>query len=134
MNRQVKCNRYRFPRKLMFQLTAESKTEVVANRDRLSGLTFSKKPPYTFTEIGAMVAASVLNTPRAVEVRVFIVRAFVKLKESILRHKELAQHVAKLGIRMANHDQQVLFLARATKQLIGPESLPKKRRIGFRNE
>lgn len=131
LNEQVKRNQQRFPTDFMFQLTADEKVEVVANCDHLSGLKFSKARPYAFTEHGAIMAASVLNTARAVEVSVFIVRAFVKLRETVLQHKELAQHIARLEKRIADHDQQVLSLVKALKQLIGPKPLPKRRRIGF---
>jgi hypothetical protein len=134
LNEQVKRNNRRFPEDFMFQLDLREKSEVVANCDHLSGLKFSKTPPYAFTEHGAIMAASVLNTPGAVEVSVFIVRAFVKLREAVLQHKELAQHVARLETRIAEHDKQILSLVKAIKQLIGTEPVPKKRRIGFHNE
>ncbi len=134
LNEQVKRNQERFPRDFMFQLTAEEKMEVVANCDHLSRLKFSRARPYVFTEHGAIMAASVLNTPRAVEVSVFIVRAFVKIRETILQHKELAQEIARLDRRIAGHDIQILSLVKAIKQLIGTEPLPKKRRIGFHKE
>lgn len=134
LNEQVRRNQERFPRDFVFQLTAEEKTELVANCDHLSRLKFSRARPYAFTEHGAIMAASVLNTPRAVEVSVFIVRAFVKLRETMLQHKELTQHIARLERRIADHDQQILSLVRAIKQLIGPKVVPKKRRIGFHKE
>jgi len=134
LNEQVKRNRRRFPEDFMFQLRPEEKSEVVANCDRLSRLKFSTALPYAFTEHGAIMAASVLNTSRAIDVSVFIVRAFVRLREAIFQHKELAQHIAILERRLADHDQQILSLVKAIKQLIGPKPLPKKRRIGFHKE
>jgi hypothetical protein len=134
LNEQVKRNRQRFPDDFMFRLTPDEKSEVVANCDHLSSLKFSRTRPYAFTEHGAIMAASVLNTPRAVEVSVFIVRAFVKLREAILQHAELAQRVARLEKRLADHDQEILSLVRAIKQLIGQRLLPKKRRIGFHGD
>jgi len=74
LNQQVKRNRERFPEDFMFQLTTEEKAEVVANCDHLSRLKFSPASPYAFTEHGAVMAASVLNTPRAIEVSIFVVR------------------------------------------------------------
>jgi len=126
--------RGRFTEDFMFRLTWDEKSRVVANCDHLSGLKFSRTRPYAFTEYGTIMAASVVNTPRAVEVSVFIVRAFVKLRETILQHRELAQHLARLEKRIADHDQQILSLVKAIKQLIGPKPLPQKRRIGFQNE
>jgi len=80
----------------MFQLTAEEKAEVVANCDHLEKLKFSKALPLAFTEHGAIMAASVLNSPKAVEVSVFVVRAFVQLRETIAGHKEFAQKIARI--------------------------------------
>ncbi|MFH1313102.1 MAG: ORF6N domain-containing protein [Candidatus Eisenbacteria bacterium] len=134
LNEQVKRNKQRFPEDFMFQLTLEEKSEVVANCDHLSGLKFSRTRPYAFTEHRAIMAASVLNTPCAVEVSVFIVRAFVRLRGTISQHRELAQHMARLERRTANHDQQILSLVKAIRQLTGPGLLPKKRRIGFHEE
>jgi hypothetical protein len=77
LNEQVKRNRGRFPADFMFQLTAKEKTEVVANCDHLSKLKFSPVLPNAFTEHGAIMVASVLNTPRAIQTSVLVVRAFV---------------------------------------------------------
>ena len=83
LNEQVKRNKERFPEDFMFQLTATEKAEVVANCDHLSKLKYSPSLPYAFTEHGALMVASVLNSPRAVEMSVFIVRAFVQLRQVI---------------------------------------------------
>ena len=80
LNEQVKRNVDRFPDDFMFQLTKNEKSEVVANCDHLENLKYSRSLPYAFTEHGAIMAASVLNSPRAIEVSVFIVRAFIKLR------------------------------------------------------
>ena len=133
-NEQVKRNKRRFPEDFMFQLNLREKSEVVANCDHLSRLKFSRTLPYAFTEHGVIMAASVLTTSRAVEVSVFIVRAFVKLRETIFQHKELAQQIARLEGRIADHDQQILSLVNAIEQIIGPKPLPRKRRIVFHNE
>ena len=134
LNEQVRRNKRRFPADFMFQLNLGEKSEVVANCDHLSRLKFSKALPYAFTEHGTIMAASVLNTQRAIEVGVFIVRAFVRLREAIFEHKDLAQHIAILERRLADHDQQILSLVAAIKQLTGTEPVPKKRRIGFHKE
>lgn len=131
LNEQVKRNKDRFPEDFMFQLSPEEKSEVVANCDHLSKLKFSKVLPYAFTEHGAIMAASALNSPRAIEVSVFIVRAFVKLRRVISEHKELVRKIEQLDRRLADHDQQILSLVQAIKHLISPSPVPKKRRIGF---
>lgn len=79
------------------------------------------------------MAASVLNSPRAVEVSVFIVRAFVKLRQAIASHKEIANKISQLERKLADHDTQILSLLKAIKQFMAPQLVPEKRRIGFHN-
>ena len=134
LNEQVKRNKARFPEDFMFQLSSDEKSELVANCDHLEKLKYSKNLPYAFTEHGAIMAASVLNSKRAVEVSVFIVRAFVKLRRMIAEHKELSRKIAKIESHLAEHDEQIMELIKAIKQLLKPEPPPKKRRIGFKAE
>jgi hypothetical protein len=134
LNEQVKRNKERFPEDFMFQLTATEKAEVVANCDHLSKLKYSPSLPYAFTEHGALMAASVLNSPRAVEMSVFIVRAFVQLRQVIAGHKELTNKIAQLERKLTQHDQQIAGIIQAIKKLASPAPVPKKRRIGFNPE
>jgi hypothetical protein len=131
LNEQVKRNKSRFPEDFMFQLSVDEKYEVVANCDHLSKLKYSKALPYAFTEHGAIMAASVLNSPKAVQVSVFIVRAFVKLRRMIAENKELSKRIVQIERHLADHDEQIIELVKAIKQLIKPDPLPKKRRIGY---
>ena len=118
----------------MFQLTSEEKDEVVANCDHLEKLKYSRSLPYAFTEHGAIMAANVLNTPRAIEVSVFIVRAFIKLRKIIAGQKELQRKISQIERRLSDHDEQIIELVTAIKQLIMPDLPPQKRRIGFHGE
>lgn len=131
LNEQIKRNHDRFPADFMFRLTQEEKDEVIANCDHLSNLKFSKSLPFAFTEHGAIMAASVLNSSKAVEVSVFVVRAFVQLRQVIAGHKELANRIAQLERKLGDHDKQILVMVDAIKQLIDPRLPPKTRRIGF---
>lgn len=131
LNEQVKRNKDRFPDDFMFQMTAEEKQEVVAKCDHLSNLKYSSTLPSAFTEHGALMAASVLNTSRAVEVSVFIVRAFVKLRRTIAEHNELSRILGQLERRLANHDEQIISLVQAVELLTNSKTIPRKRRIGF---
>lgn len=131
LNEQVKRNRDRFPEDFMFQITPDEKAEVIANCDHLKKLKFSKALPLAFTEHGAIMAAAVLNSPRAVDVSVFVVRAFVQLREVISGHRELGRKIAELERRLSDHDGQILALVEAIKQLMSPKPPPKTRRIGF---
>jgi len=132
LNEQVKRNRGRFPEDFMFQLTKREKAEVVAICDHLAKLKFSPVLPNAFTEHGAIMVASVLNTKRAIQVSVFVVRAFVKLREMLAAHKELAHKLVELERKLQNHDQSIRSMVVAIRQLMAPpESEPPKRRIGF---
>jgi hypothetical protein len=131
LNEQVKRNRNRFPVDFMFQLTSKEKAEVVANCDHLVKLKFSPAKPFAFTEHGAVMVASVLNSKRAVEVSVYVVRAFVKVREVLGAHSELAQKLIELERRVESHDTHIRSLFDAIRQLMEPPTT-KSRRIGFK--
>jgi len=134
LNEQVKRNKARFPEDFMFQLTGDEKTEVIANCDHLSRLKFSPTLPYAFTEHGAIMAASVLNSPRADEVSVYVVRAFVRLREMLASHKELGRKLRRLEKKLVEHDDQIVALVKAIRQLATSKLPPKQQRIGFVQE
>lgn len=117
LNEQVKWNRRRFPEDFMFRLTRGERAEVVAKCDHLSSLRFSKALPYAFTEHGALMAASVLNTRRAVEVSVFVVRAFVRLRRAIAGNPALSHRLDELERQLGDHDRQIIALIQAIRQL-----------------
>ena len=135
LNQQVKRNIDRFPADFMFRITRRERDEVVANCDHLSRLKFASAMPYAFTEHGALMAASVLNTTRAVDVSVFFVRAFVQLRETLGAHKELAKRLDELESRIerkfSSHDQALAGILEAIRKLMTPPESAKKRRIGF---
>jgi len=135
LNEQVKRNPGRFPGDFVFALTRAERDEVVANCDHLQRLKFSPTMPFVFTEHGALMAASVLNTPRAVEVSLYVVRAFVELREALATNKELAKRLNELESRLerklATHDQAIAGILEAIRQLMAPPAPAKKRRIGF---
>ena len=79
-----------------------------------------------------MTAAGVLNSPRAEEVSVFVVRAFVAFREALTASKQLTQELAQLERHLADHDEQLLALVRAIRQLATPPVSPLRRKIGFR--
>ena len=134
LNQQVNRNRARFPEDFVFQLTADERTEVVTICNHLGNLKYSRVLPFAFTEHGAIMAASVLNTPRAVEMSVFVVRAFVRLRNFLATRKELAEKVAELERKLSSHDEQIVAIIDAIKQLMKPSAPPKKRSIGFQPE
>jgi len=131
LNEQVKRNISRFPGDFVFQLTAKEKAEVVAICDHLAKLKFSSVLPHVFTEHGALMAASVLNSEKAVETSVFVIRAFVRLREMISSHKALAEKLGELEQRLEGHDASITEIVRAIQYLMQPDGPLKKKRIGF---
>lgn len=105
---------------------------MVANCDHLSNLRFSKALPAAFTEHGAIMAASVLNSPRAVELSIFAVRAFVALRRTLAADAQLARKLSQLERRLADHDDRILSIVRAIRELSGAAPVQPKRRIGFK--
>jgi hypothetical protein len=114
----------------MFKLSQPEKDQVITICDHLKNLKYAKALPNAFTEHGAIMAASVLNTEKAIHISVFVVRAFVKLRGMVSTHKELAHKLAELERKLQDHDESIQSLVDAIRQLmISPE--PKKRPIGF---
>ena len=129
LNEQVKRNADRFPADFMFQLTPEEFTDL---KSQLATSSWGgrRKLPFAFTEHGAIMAASVLNSRRAVETSVYIVRAFVQLRELLSSQKILAEQVTKLERRVSHHDQSLTEIIDALRGLMERPS-PTKRSIGF---
>ncbi len=132
LNQAVQRNLDRFPPDFRFQLTAN---EAEALRSQTVTLKTGrgqhrKYLSYVFTEHGVVMAASVLNSPRAVEVSVFVVRAFVKLRQLVLAHKELAGKLDQLERKVGSHDEAIKQLVAAMRQLMAPPD-PPKREMGF---
>jgi phage regulator Rha-like protein len=132
LNQAVKRNKQRFPSDFVFQLTAEEneilKSQDVTSKSRHGGRRYL---PYAFTEHGAIMAASVLNSPRAVEMSIFVVRAFLRLQKALATNKALANKLAELEQRLATHDEKINEIIQAIRMLTAP---PEKsgRQIGFR--
>ena len=141
LNEQVKRNKERFPSDFMFQLNELEKAEVVANCDHLAKLKFSKSLPYAFSEHGAIQAANVLASTQAVEMGIYVVRAFIQLRQAAGLHSDLAKRLAEIEEKTAildmRHDNfsqttraQLKQVFEALKALTTqPE--PTKRPIGF---
>ena len=140
LNQAVKRNAERFPEDFMFQLSAQEfaiwRSQIVtSNPGAKMGL---RRPPYAFTEHGAIQAANVLSSPRAAEMSVHVVRAFVRMRELIAQNKEIAKKLAQLEGRIDGLDETVVEIVQAVRELMAaPTSSPApndnkpKRRIGF---
>ena len=131
LNEQVKRNPDRFPVDFMFQLTPEELQALRSQNATSKGRGGRRYFPYAFTEHGALMAATVLSTPRAVEVGVYVVRAFIRLRELLASHTELSHKLMELESRLDSHDEQIATLIEAIRQLLAPPDKP-ERRIGFR--
>jgi hypothetical protein len=135
LNQQVLRNKHRFPSDFMFQVSAAEQTDLrLQTATSKMGRGGRRYRPYAFTEHGALMVASVLNTPRAVEVSVFVVRAFVKLRQMVATHKELAQKLGELERKVGGHDDAIRSLVAAIRQLMTPPPEPKRGKIGFARE
>ena len=140
LNQAVKRNRDRFPEGFVFQLTGEEKAELVTNCDRLATLKHSSSVPYAFTAMtlgmpqaaqhGAVMLASVLKSKRAMEVSVFVVRAFIRMRRMLTDQRRFATKLAELESKLATHDKNFQIVFAAIKQLMLPPE-PRKKRIGF---
>jgi hypothetical protein len=141
LNQAVKRNATRFPSDFMFQLDAVEKAEVVTNCDHLQKLKFSKTQPYAFTEYGAVALANVLASAQAVEMGIYVVRAFVHLREALAANADVAKRLAELEMKTEtlelSHDTfsrntrlQLRQLLDAVRELTIPPQ-PPKRSIGF---
>ena len=131
LNRAVKRNRDRFPGDFMFQLTeAEHDSLRYQIGTSNAGRGGRRYLPHVFTEHGVVMAASVLSTPQAVEVSVFVVRAFVKLRQLAMAHKDMAAKLDQLERKVGDHDESIRQLVSAIRQLMSAPT-PKPRRMGF---
>jgi hypothetical protein len=134
LNEQVKRNSARFPGDFVFLLTESEKKQVVANCDHLRNLRFSPNLPYVFTEHGAIMPATLLKSQLAAKVSVYLVRAFVKLRELLSTHRELSVKLSQLESKLQNHDRQIVSLIEAIRSLMAAPEAPPKPPIGFQAE
>lgn len=134
LNEQVRRNRRRFPDDFVFQLTREEAGAMAASRSQNATLKRGgniKHLPWAFTEHGAIQAATVLSSTAATEMSVTIVRAFVRLRQFMVRHRALAAKLAELDARVGAHDEQLALIVDAIRQLALPASPERDRKIGF---
>ncbi len=131
LNQQVNRNQERFPADFMFPLSAKEdqalRLQIATSKKGRGGRRY---PPYAFTEHGAIMAATVLNSKRAVEMSVFVVRAFVRMREMLAKNRQLAAKIDELDRRLETHDSAIQDLIEAIKELMIPEAVP-RRKIGF---
>lgn len=134
LNQAVKRNANRFPKDFMFRLNADEKSEVITNCDHLRRLKFAKSLPLAFTEHGAIMAATILNSPRAVSMSIFVVRAFILMREHIAANAAILKRLAEIDRTLLQHDTALLDLYEKLLPLLQPPPDPPKRRIGFHSK
>jgi hypothetical protein len=131
LNKAVKRNLDRFPADFMFQLSEEEARDLIFQFGRSKGRGGRRHLPYAFTEQGVAMLSSILRSRPAAQVNVAIMRAFVRLRETLSLHKELARKLADLEQRIAGHDTAIRSLFEAIRQLMAPPPTPQKPEIGF---
>ena len=127
LNQAVKRNIKRFPPEFMFQLSKEERDEVITICDDLAALKFARTMPFAFTEHGLAMLSSVLNSDRAIQVNIEIIKSFVRLRKLLATHKELPKNIEDMEEK---YDDQFRIVFQAIKQLLQEEEKP-KRKIGF---
>jgi hypothetical protein len=131
LNLAVRRNPKRFPEDFMFQLSREEGQSLLLQNARAKRRGGRRTPPYAFTEQGVSMLSSVLNSERAIEVNIAIMRAFVRLRAMLATHADLARRLDELEQK---YDEQFRVVFEAIRELMAPEPVPPSRRIGFSAE
>lgn len=146
LNQAIKRNAERFPEDFVFTLTEVEKSELVTNCDQFTALKHSYAMPHAFTEHGALMAANVLNSPKAVEMSVYVVRAFIQQRAMLAAHVDLSLQLERLERKLISsvnllrehddtlvaHESQIKALIEAINAIRTPPATP-RREIGFRS-
>jgi hypothetical protein len=130
LKQAVRRNRNRFPSDFMFELTKEENRALRSQNVILEPGRYSKYLPFAFTEQGVAMLSTVLNSERGIEVNIAIMRVFVRLREMMATHKELALKLRELERRIQDHDEKIVAVFEAIRQLMTPPETARKK-IGF---
>ncbi len=130
LKQAVNRNLKRFPNDFMFMLNEKETNSLVSQFVIPSKSYLGGAKPYAFTEQGVAMLSTVLNSEKAIEVNILIMRAFVKLREILSTHKELAQKLKDLELKLETHDEQITAIFEAINQLLAPPQSPRKK-MGF---
>ena len=139
LNEAVKRNRDRFPDDFMFQLTKDEHDSLTSQSamSKKRGRGGRRTPPYAFTEHGAVMAANILNSERAVQMSIFVVRAFLRMRQTLARNRALTDKLNelenKLTSRLDVHEKAIVYVLGELRKLMEPAQLPEPKRhpIGF---
>ena len=130
-NKAVQRNLKRFPKDFMFQINRQEFTNLIFQNGTTRHWGGRRKLPYAFTEHGALMAANILRSERAETMSVYVVRAFVKLREIVAGNHKLAAKFAELEKQVGKHDKTLIAVVQAIQQLLEEPKPKKKRSIGF---
>src|SRR6266478_357210 len=131
LNEQIKRNQERFPSDFMFQLNPEEQASLRSQSATSNqGRGGRRYLPYAFTEHGAIMAATVLNSQRAIEMSIFVVRAFVRMREALAANQQIVAKLTELECHLETHDSDIQEVVEAIRVLMAPPP-PNGRRIGF---
>lgn len=130
LNEQVRRNAARFPSEFCFSLSAQE-LAILKSQNATSSWGGKRKPPLAFTEHGALMAATVLTSPEAVRMSVFVIRAFVRMRESLAVHREIRNRLDVLERKVGSQDRAMAQIFDALRRLTAPLETAKRRRIGF---
>jgi hypothetical protein len=131
LNQAVRRDLARFPEDFTFSLSPAEKAEVVTNCDHLRRLKFSPALPRAFTEHGALQAANVLNSPRASAMSIYIMHAFVKMREALATNASILKRLAEIDKTLLIHDAALRDIYQKLRPLLEPPPTPPKPEIGF---
>jgi len=128
----IKRNIDRFPEDFMFEMTKEEfeiwRTQIASSKSDIMGLRY---PPFCFTEQGVTMLSCVLNSKRAIEVNIKIIRIFTKIKETLLTHKDILLKLEQLERQVVQNSEEIQIIFNALKQLLNPPQEPRKQ-IGYK--
>ncbi|MDX9862634.1 MAG: ORF6N domain-containing protein [Rhodospirillales bacterium] len=130
LNQAVKRNRDRFPADFMFELTRDEIMRISQIVTSSADLKYSKRV-YAFTEQGLAMLSGILNSPRAIQVNIAIMRTFARIRQLLTTHADLAHKLDELEKKYDAHDEQLRVVFDALRQLMNPPELPSRKRIGF---
>ena len=130
LNEQVRRNADRFPREFAFSLTNQE-VAILKSQIATSSWGGKRKRPLVFTEHGAVMAATVLSSRKAIDVSVFVVRAFIQMRDALGAHREIKRRLDDLERKVGSQDEAIVRILQALRQLTQPAESPKRRRIGF---
>jgi hypothetical protein len=132
LNEQVKRNLKRFPADFMFQVTKEEKEAIILHFKHLGSLKYSSTSPFAFTEHGAVMLASVLNSEKAIKANIQIVRVFILLRKMLIENTELRFEIEKIKRKVDNSNKNIEVVFQYLDEMTNKKPIPKKRkRIGF---